>query len=33
MVTHVFSNFQVPKIVGKKYVQKTLILHFLNDSI
>ena len=31
MITHVFSNFQVPKIL-KKIMQKNLILHFFEMS-
>ena len=32
MVTHVFSNFQIPKILEKKIMQKNLILHFFEMS-
>ena len=32
MVTHVFNNFQVPKILGKKIMKKNLILHFFEMS-
>ena len=32
MVTHVFSNFKVPKIFEKKIMQKNLILHFFEMS-
>ena len=32
MVTHVFSNFQIPKTLEKKIMQKNLILHFFEMS-
>ena len=33
MATHVFSNFQVPKFLFKKIMQKNLILHFFEMSV